>query len=338
VKWKGRRSGDSVTYAYDALGRLQTKVVSGVGGGTWTYGYNKTHGTLDTLVTPSAAIYRTRNAWGWMTQEKTVVGGITRTVKYAHNQGGGLDTLTDPWNGKYVFGWDVANRARTITNPFTESFSIRYSTDGLVSNVVFPTGADTITYNADHQVDAAGLSGEVSYLRDPVTKGIAQIAFGGVTQEFTYDGFDRLASDSVDTGGYGPMKETFTYDVAGNRTGSGGTFTYGVTNALRGRPTGLADAYPGDTLTYDAAGNPTWWKNKSTGLSDSLTWDAESRLIRLRRYTSGGVQVLDVTYFYDGLGRRVKKVAAAPRPWPSAPPPAGPPWSRRSGFRSVPLS
>jgi hypothetical protein len=30
---------------------------------------------------------------------------------------------------------------------------------------------------------------------------------------------------------------------------------------------------PGDSLVYDAAGNPIWWKNTSTNGYDSLTWD-----------------------------------------------------------------
>jgi RHS repeat-associated protein len=305
IKWQTRR-GDSLAYAYDSLSRLRTKTVSGGGGGTWTYGYHGTYGTLDTLLNPAASVYRVYNTRGWLTQEKTVVHGVTRIVKYAYNQGGGLDTLTDPWNGAYRFGWDVANRARTLTTPFSESFSIRHNQDGRVTSVVFPTGLDSLRYNANHQPIAAGLSAEVSYTRNAVTKGIKQFTFAGVTQRFTYDAFGRLGSDSVSTTGYGPTQETFTYDAAGNRTGTG--YSYTVTNAVRGRPAISGDGWaPGDSLMYDAAGNPVWWKNTTTSGYDSLTWDAEDRLIRLRRYNASNQLQLDVNYAYDGLGRRVKK-------------------------------
>lgn len=95
--------------------------------GTLTYGYHASYGTLDTLLTPGDSLYRVHTSKGSLTQEKSVVNGVTRIVKYAYNVVGALDTLTDPWNGAYTFGWDAANRARTITNPFSETFSIRHT-------------------------------------------------------------------------------------------------------------------------------------------------------------------------------------------------------------------
>jgi hypothetical protein len=59
-------------------------------------------------------------------------------------------------------------------------------------------------------------------------------------------------------------------------------------------------------LVYDAAGNPTWWKNTTTNGYDSLTWNAENQLTRLRRYNSSNQLQLDINYAYDGFGRRVK--------------------------------
>lgn len=64
-----------------------------------------------------------------------------------------------------------------------------------------------------------------------------------------------------------------------------------------GQPAIAGDGFPpGDSLVYDPNGNPVWWKNRTTAGYDSLTWDAESRLIRLRRYASGGSLQLDVHY------------------------------------------
>jgi RHS repeat-associated protein len=312
TSWTTRRD-QTMTYAYDAVGRLRTKTVPNdtvPNDETWTYGYHGSYGTLDTLTTPSASIYRSHNVLGWLLSEKTVVNGVTRTVSYRHDGNGVVDTLVDPWGQYYRYGWDGANRARTITNPFSESFSLRHSAEGLLSQVVFPTGTDVIGYDASHLPQSAGLSGEVTYTRDSVTKGFASIRLGGgMTQTFTYDGFGRLASEAHDsaTATYGPAAESYGYDAAGNRTGAGGTFTVDLRNALRGRPTGVPEANPGDTLSYDAAGNPTWWRNKTTGWYDSLSWDAEDRLVRLRRYNASHQLQLDVNFAYDGFGRRVRK-------------------------------
>jgi YD repeat-containing protein len=152
VKWKTRRTPDSLTFAYDSLGRLQQKVVSGTGGGTWTHRYHQTFGTLDTIRGPADTIRLTRNSWGWVTQEKAIVNGVTRTVGYSYNQAGSLTAMTDPWGGSYSYGWDLSDTARTITNPFSESFRIRHSREGLITTIVFPAGADPV-----NQSDPSGL-------------------------------------------------------------------------------------------------------------------------------------------------------------------------------------
>jgi RHS repeat-associated protein len=308
IKWKTRR-GDSLMYTYDSLSRVRTKVLSGTGGGTWTYGYHGTYSTLDTLLGPADSLYRVRNSKGWMTEEKTRVNAVTRTVKYGYNQSGSLDTLKNPWNETYLYGWDAANRARTVTNPWSETFSIRHSTEGLVTSIVFPTGTDQLSYDASHRVKSAGLSGEVTYTRDTVTKGLASIKRAGVTQSFTYDHLGRLASEAVDSAGYGPSSEAYTYDKAGNRSGTG--YSYDNRNAALLRPKIAGDTVfsPGDSIVYDATGNPVSWTNRATRQLDSLFWNAENQLIRLRRRdTAGGNVQLDVEYGYDGMGRRIKQV------------------------------
>jgi len=177
--------------------------------------------------------------------------------------------------------------------------------------VLFPTSSDSLTYSDEHRVLSAGYNSEITYQRDPGTHGINRITSPSRVQAFGYDGFERLASDSMSTLGLGA--ESFTYDAAGNRTGTPGTYSYATTNAARGRPAISGDATyaPGDSLVYDATGNPTWWKNKTTSAYDSLSWDAENRLTRFRRYSSGGSLQTDVQFAYDGFGRRVKKAVGS---------------------------
>ena len=144
-------------------------------------------------------------------------------------------------------------------------------------------------------------------MRDAITKGLQSLTWGGITQSFGYDGFGRIAAESTSTSGYGPQAEGFTYDAAGNRTGAGASFTYSNTNEVRRRDSLPGDALaPGDSVYYDAAGNSRRWKNLTTGEVDSLFWDAESRLIRVKRRNASGSTVLNIQYRYDGFGRRVR--------------------------------
>ncbi|HEX9729347.1 MAG TPA: hypothetical protein VGA37_12645, partial [Gemmatimonadales bacterium] len=170
--WTNRRN-QAISYTYDSFSRIRTKVVPG--SGTWTYGYHGTHGTLDTLVTPDAAIYRVRDYRGRMTEERTVVNGVTRVVKYTYDDANNVLTLTDPWNGVYTYGWVPSTRSRTVSNPFSETFTIRYNADGLITRVLFPTSSDSLTYSDEHRVLSAGYNSEITYQRDPGTHGINRI-------------------------------------------------------------------------------------------------------------------------------------------------------------------
>ena len=116
-------------------------------------------------------------------------------------------------------------------------------------------------------------------------------------QSFGYDTLDRLTSANH------PLLATpqaFTYDPVGNRT-TGGT----VVNA--GNQLTADGNY---SYQYDDNGNLTRKTLLATGNFTQYTYDAENRLTKVEDFVAGNpTPTATSTYRYDGLGRRIKKVA-----------------------------
>lgn len=88
-------------------------------------------------------------------------------------------------------------------------------------------------------------------------------------------------------------------------TGNNGAIWQGVTNSVAGGATQTGALFlPASTenSTYDADGNLT-----SDVRWTTILWDAENRLIELRRDTAPDSARLKVTFSYDWMGRRVRK-------------------------------
>lgn len=131
------------------------------------------------------------------------------------------------------------------------------------------------------------------------------------TEFFEYDSFNRLQFSNQ-----GNWRQWYTYDQYGNRT-INPSLTYGGVNNLA---FDTNEAYltnriyaPGDTplpmtqrqMQYDAAGNLT--KDTYTG-HGNRSYDAENRMT-----ASAGIS--PAVYFYDGDGRRVKRIVGSTETW-----------------------
>jgi RHS repeat-associated protein len=116
-------------------------------------------------------------------------------------------------------------------------------------------------------------------------------------QAFGYDTLDRLTSASH------PLLVTpqaFAYDPVGNRT-TGGS----VVNAGNQLTADATHAYQ-----YDDNGNLTRKTLLATGNYSQYTYDAENRLTKVEEFVAGNPTAFATsTYRYDGLGRRIEKVA-----------------------------
>jgi RHS repeat-associated protein len=116
-------------------------------------------------------------------------------------------------------------------------------------------------------------------------------------QAFGYDTLDRLTSASH------PLLATpqaFAYDAVGNRT-TGGS----VVNAGNQLTADATHAYQ-----YDDNGNLTRKTLLATGNFTQYTYDAENRLTKVEEFAAGAsTPAATSIYRYDGLGRRIEKVA-----------------------------
>ena len=116
-------------------------------------------------------------------------------------------------------------------------------------------------------------------------------------QVFGYDTLDRLTSASHPLLG---TPQAFAYDPVGNRT-TGGT----VVNAGNQLTADANFAYQ-----YDDNGNLTRKTFLATGNFSQYTYDAENRLTKVEEFAAGNpTPAFTSTYRYDGLGRRIEKVA-----------------------------
>ncbi len=116
-------------------------------------------------------------------------------------------------------------------------------------------------------------------------------------QAFGYDSLDRLTSASHPLLG---TPQAFSYDPVGNRTTGGSVVNTG--NQLTDDAT---HAYQ-----YDDNGNLTRKTLLATGNYTQYSYDAENRLTKVEDFVAGNATAaFTSTYRYDGLGRRIEKVA-----------------------------
>jgi len=125
-----------------------------------------------------------------------------------------------------------------------------------------------------------------------------------VTQDYTYDAVNRLATATETLDGTTQWSRTFSYDHFGNRWISGAT---GHTLHMA-TPTSLTtiqaatNRLTGSGITYDNAGNLTAHPNITTGSGSMMIYDANNKMTA---FTATGVSVATK---YDAAGRRVRKL------------------------------
>ncbi|MDH5668631.1 MAG: hypothetical protein OEY86_11520 [Nitrospira sp.] len=160
----------------------------------------------------------------------------------------------------------------------------RYDPASQVTNILHQITASSTQINqADYVYNGVGNRTSLTDRRGP--------------QAFGYDSLDRLTSASH------PLLATpqaFTYDAVGNRTTAGN-----VTNAGNQLTADATHSYQ-----YDDNGNLTRKTLLATGNYTQYTYDAENRLTKVEDFAAGNpTPAFTSTYRYDGLGRRIEKVA-----------------------------
>jgi RHS repeat-associated protein len=222
--------------------------------------------------------------------------------------------------------WGTANgQNRLYAN------GMSYNSSGAIERLRLGNGKwETTAYNNRLQVTQIGLGSSAtdkSLLKLEYGYGTAtqnngslrsqQISFNGLAQPFEqtygYDDLNRLLSAEEKVNSVITWKQIFLYDRYGNRRfDAANTTTIAASNKVTNPQINTSDNrlkkdQDGDSITdydFDKDGNVTL-----DAESKKFVYDAASRQIAFFGRTNNS-NTPDATYFYDGEGKRVKKISS----------------------------
>ena len=254
----------TLTFTYDSGGHQLSAVTSGPGTGqphvtlTYTNDPSGNVATVSDSLSSAGIITYTRDPNERVTGIASSYGGTAGPqVTITYDSGGRItaESRTIGGTGLAVntsLSYDAANRQTSITDQSVSGGT----TTPMATYVYSYDQADRV----GTMVDAEG------------------------TYTYTYDNADEETGVTEN----GTQVESYSYDLNGNRTGTGYATT--VMNEM--------STSPGHTYTYDQAGNLISENNGTT--ITTYTYDYRNRLIGV---TQGGTAI--ATYTYDALGDRI---------------------------------
>ncbi|MBY0444859.1 MAG: hypothetical protein K2Q15_06580, partial [Burkholderiales bacterium] len=286
----------TATYTYDDLGRVRS-INFGDGINTFTYD-SKYVDKIASISDSSGSTRYSYDAQGNLAQAQHQIGPVLGTVSYAINGSGQVEGITYPSGTVIAYLRNAAGQVSSVQingKPLLDQLvwsghigaqSWRWSNGQIWARVAANTGLLAGQSLADgnrvYTFDAA------SNLRR-----IEDINTSQRSQEYSYDLLDRLNLAVSNNSSF-----NYFYDFNGNRTDQ--TVGAGTTNYKHDANSNRLLSSSGvnqATYTYDAAGNRVddkGWK---------LTYNNEGRLIQSSRGS------ISVSYSYNALGQRVKKVS-----------------------------
>jgi len=254
------KTGYTYQYSYDSLGRLMSSSVK-----------NSSGNVLTTRQTYDANNQLTAQSWQ--------MGSTAYSETYTYSLTTGLlATHTPAVGSQQTFGYDALQRLKTINaGVYTKTYNYKN-----ISDTRTTTQVSSLVYSGN-------VSQTYSYTYDALGNILTYTAPGKAAFTYTYDNQGQLTKATNGTTTY-----NYSYDTVGNITAANGhSYTYGNTNWRD-----LLTAYDGQSITYDASGNPTSYYN---GTRWTMSWEEGRRLIS----ASGGGN--NITYAYDSEGLRLSK-------------------------------
>jgi len=288
--------GQTVTYRYDNDGALAT-VTDSESGITTTYYYDFTERMMkqvDTGTNYSHSVgyeYDIRNN---LTKLVETVNGVEHTTTYTYDED---NRLTGYTTGDVSGTYDYDDFGRSATQT-TKHNGTTVKTDTYTFTA--PEAGNTSSQVQTHTVTVGGVATQYTYTHDD-NGNITSVSDGTNTVTYTYDSANQLIREEK----AGAYRHSWTYDNAGNilsRTeenwtngawGNATTYTYTYGDNLGWGD--LLTAYNGQTITYDAIGNPL------TDGTRTYTWKHGRQLATLQ---SGGQTW---TFTYDASGMRTQR-------------------------------
>jgi YD repeat-containing protein len=326
----------TTTFIYDAAGNrtnMQTNLV-----GSTSYAYN---------------------SLSQLTSETKTFTGLSGnfTIGYSYSLGGGLKSITDPFQSTVNYTNDKTGRLTGVSGtPFGNNTSgnyidgIQYRAFGAIKQMTYKTDDSALVsmqYDnrlrvSNYQVASATVAGGFvqksgfEYNADSRPKAVDNVLDAGFDRTFKYDFAGRLTNNQFGTGTrpdgqqFTTYSQTIGYDTFSNMTSrqtniwSGSeSFTAAYTNA-----TGRRQAASGESLVFDALGNIVDI-TYSTGRVrfERSKFDAAGRMAEFskrQQYGGGQTTFHDITKIttqsYDGDGERVKEFERTEQTQNPAPP------------------
>ena len=268
----------SLSWTYDGSGRVTGKGLT-VGTVSKSIGYGYTNADLTAIVTPSGQAV----TYGYNTNHQITSIAVNGTTVLS-------GATYEPFGG--VNGWAWGNSA-TVSRSFNG--------DGLISQIV--TSGTTLGYTFDYANRITGISDSSN---------------SALTWAYGYDALDRLTSATTSS-----ITDGWTYDANGNRLTQTGTtpitFTVSATsNQITATSGSLVRTY-----SYDTAGNTTGTGGQSFAYNDRGRMASTSGSSTLYLYNALGQMIeksgtLGTTLFmqdeaghligeYDGSGNLIQE-------------------------------
>jgi len=280
VLTRRNRSNQTLTYTYDNLDRTLTKVSpSPAVTATWVYdGAGRITNLSDTASNVLAYSFDTAKR---VTQVATTLpAGSAKTIGYQYDANSNRTRLTWP-DGYFVnYAYDTLNRMSSASeNGTTTIATYAYNPLSQRTSLAYQAAADTMTYNWTTAGDMLTLAHNL----------------GGTgndnTYTYTYYNSHQVASDAASVAAWKWQPSCATPPC---------TDAYAAANTLNQYP-----SVNGQTISYDTKGNLT-----GDGVW-TYSYDAENRMLTASRTNP----IVNATFAYDPLGRRVKKQISTTRNW-----------------------
>jgi RHS repeat-associated protein len=329
-----KRDGSTLTYTFDDLNRVITKIVPSRANLTpsqtrdvyYTYDLQGrlTSASFDSFT--GVGTSNRYNSLGLLTSTTDTMSGSARTLSYAYYADGTRSGVTHPDGAKFSYSRDALGRTTSVYEGSTESATgdidrVVYNSNGSLASI--QRGDMTNGFTTRFGYDTAGrvnsIANDLNTAADDLTIGLSYSPASQLTQEtrnnvayswteaynvnraYSSNGLNQYSSA-------GPA--SFTYDANANLTSDGSTtFSYDIENRLV-TATGAKTA----TLDYDPLGRLFQSSGGTAGTTqflydgDRLLCEFNSSGTLLNRYVHGdGTDSALVLYNGTAIGPTARK-------------------------------
>jgi RHS repeat-associated protein len=294
-----------ITSTYDNRNRRITRVDAMNQSESWTY-----DGMNDLLTHTDRKGQLTQISYDALNRRSLISYADGSGTQANYDAGNRLTELTDSVSGTYGWGYDGLDDVLSTTGP-QGSVSYTYDADSRRITMT-PAAQATANYTYDNANRLTGItqgSETVQLAYDAANRRTTLTLPNGVTVNYGYDNANELTGLAYAQGnGTALGNLSYGYDNDGRRVSKINSFntdvlptptTQAPTFDLNDRET----SFNGQAFTYDANGNLTF------DGTNTYTWNARNQLTQV---SQGGV--VQLTYAYDAMGRRISKTVGSGTP------------------------